>query len=208
MQNYFILFLVIIIYLCSYEVQLLNAHVASSCYSIPNTEVIYTRSTGYTDDFYVWVSSYHAQSTYCYYAYGYYEEQRLVVTINGKPVTREGTSGSTCSANTISSFYGNYPGSTITVPNTNPAMKYDADCYDTYTAKYLGQGDNYLKRSHCSGGQGFTGLWFELYPIRLRAMDTSNQNTQTINKVTFLGWGCEGSRGGVCSYYYEVENTY
>ena len=192
MQNYFILFLVIIIYLCSYEVQLLNAHVASSCYSIPNTEVIYTRSTGYTDDFYVWVSSYHNQGTGCYTYYGYYEEQRLVVTINGKPVTREGTTGSTCSANTISSFYGNYPNNGNENMGGSPARIQDKQCYDTYTAKYLGQGDDYLKRSHCSGGQGFMGLWFELLPVRLRAMDKTNQNTQTINKVSFRGWGCEG----------------
>ena len=63
------------------EMHFTNAHVASTCYAIPSSEVIYTRKNGYTDDFYVWVSSYHRQGTGCYTSYGYYNEQRLAVTL-------------------------------------------------------------------------------------------------------------------------------
>ena len=74
------------------EMHFTNAHVASTCYAIPSSEVIYTRKNGYTDDFYVWVSSYHKQGTYCYTAYGYYNEQRLAVTVGGVPVKANGSS--------------------------------------------------------------------------------------------------------------------
>ena len=78
---------------------------------------------------------------------------------------------------------------------SSPTIIYDGDCYDTYGSIYLGQGDNYLKRDHCSGGQGFTGLWFELDPIRLYAEQVKennpDQSVQTKNVVKIKGWGCE-----------------
>ena len=191
------------------EMHFTNAHVASTCYAIPNSEVIYTRKDGYTDNFYVWVSSYHAQGHGCYSYYGYYREQRLVVTVDGVPVKRH--KDGDCKASTISSFSGNYDKPKSRSGTSSPTIIYDGDCYDTYGSIYLGKGDDFLKRDHCSGGQGFTGLWFELDPIRLYAekfekdKNQRDQSVQTTNVIKIKGWGCEGYQVSGSQWVYEKE---
>ena len=93
----------------------------------------------------------------------------------GVPVKRHKDGDCTCLASTIPTFSGTYTNGQSRSGTSSPTIIYDGDCYDTYGSIYLGQGDDYLKRDHCSGGQGFTGLWFELDPIRLYASGKDNK---------------------------------
>ena len=164
-----------ILFLCT--LVLTNGHLVANYFSFPTGVVIYTRSTGYTDAFYLWASSYHPQNSGCLYR----EDKDLKVQkgtgANIAVVTRPGYS-TVCSSNpSLYKVSGNHPYD----------MWKNDHCFRTQGATYIGKGPTFIKRAHFTGGD-FGSYWYQFPPIQLWA---NAANPVVTNRITFRGFGCE-----------------
>jgi hypothetical protein len=155
-----------------------NAHLVANYFSFPSNTILYTRSTGFTDDFYLWASSYHREDDWCMYL----EDKDIKVQqgtgANDPIIPRP---GKVCN-NADPTDWQTVSGS------GEQQVRQSITCYRSQGADYIGKGPSFIKRSHFTGGD-FGSYWYQFPPLRLWA---SSSSTIVVNRITFVGFGCEG----------------